>query len=84
MKYKNEDYEDINPFEDSDYFRNLTQKVTKTRKIHECCMCNKEIPSKSQAIIQKGINPDNEWGSCYICEKCIDNFLDEEFGEEDE
>jgi hypothetical protein len=38
----------------------------------------------SKNIIQKGINPDNEWGSCYICEKCIDNFLDEEFGEEDE
>lgn len=53
--------------------------IKKTRKIHECCLCERKIPKGFSAHFYTGINEEDEFFNCYLCNTC--EALSEEFSE---
>ena len=79
MKYSEEMYIDSQIFSgDMDGSEsNFSEKMVKTRKTHNCCICEKEIPKGTKMIMQSTIVQDIGWCSCYICLPCIEKWLEE-------
>ena len=79
MKYSEETYIDSQFFmSDMDGSeRNLTEKIVKTRKLHKCCVCEKEIQKGEKMLMQKAVIEDLGWRSCYICLPCVEQWLEE-------
>ena len=85
MKYKPEDYIDSGfyggDFED---IENKKEKVVKCRKPHECTGgCGTVIQPGEYALLETGFF-EGQPVSCYTCLPCIDAWLDEIIGEENE
>ena len=79
MKYPEEMYIGSQIFEgDRDGSEsNFSEKIVKTKKNHNCCVCEKEIPSGTKMLMQRAVVQDIGWSSCYICLPCIENWLEE-------
>ena len=79
MKYPEEMYIGSQIFEgDMDgYESNFSEKIVKTKKNHNCCVCDKEIPSGTKMLMQRAVVQDMGWCSCYICLPCVENWLEE-------
>lgn len=79
MKYAEEMYIDSQIFTgDMDGSEsNFTEKIVKTRKPHNCCVCEKEIAQGTKMVMQSAVVQDLGWRSCYICLSCIENYLEE-------
>ena len=79
MKYPEEMYLGSNIFDgDMDGSEsNFTEKIVKIRKSHNCCVCEKGIPTGTKMVMQRAIVQDIGWCSCYICLPCIENWLGE-------
>lgn len=79
MKYPEEMYLGSNIFDgDMDGSEsNFTEKIVKTRKPHNCCVCEKEISTGTKMVMQSAVVQDIGWCSCYICLPCIENWLGE-------
>lgn len=56
---------------------NFSEKIVKTRKPHECCVCGKEFPKRTEMVMQSVIIEGEGWGNCYICLPCIEEWLEE-------
>jgi len=77
MKYKPDDYIDIELYSDTEgEVENYKKKVVKCRKPHKCANCQKEINSRDHALLETGFM-DGKPVSCYTCLPCIDVWLDE-------
>lgn len=86
MKYTEKQY--INSgFYDGDMdveISNEKVKVVKCRKPHNCNGgCNTEIKAGENALLETGFM-DGKPVSCYTCIPCLDKWLDEISGENDE
>lgn len=79
MKYPKEMYIDSQIFSgDMDGSEsNFSEKIVKTRKTHECCVCGKEIPNGTEMVMQSAIIEGEGWRNCYICLPCIEEWLEE-------
>lgn len=79
MKYSEEMYIDSQIFSgDMDGSEsNFSEKIVKTRKSHDCCVCEKEIPKGTKMIMQSAVVQGMGWCSCYICLPCIEKWLEE-------
>lgn len=79
MKYSEEMYIGSQIFEgDMDGSEsNFSEKIVKTKKNHDCCVCGKDIPSGTKMLMQKAVVQDMGWCSCYICLPCVENWLEE-------
>ena len=44
--------------------------IKKTRKIHRCYICDRKIPKGFSAHFYTGINNDDEFFNCYLCNTC--------------
>ena len=44
--------------------------IKKTRKIHRCDICGRKIPKGFSAHFYTGINNDDEFFNCYLCNTC--------------
>lgn len=79
MKYPEEMYIGSQIFEgDRDGSEsNFSEKIVKTKKKHNCCVCEKEIPSGTKMLMQRAVVQDMGWCSCYICLPCVENWLEE-------
>ena len=54
------------------------EKVVKVRKDHECASCQRKIEKDEYAVNESAIFPyEGGWKSCYICEDCINKWLEE-------
>lgn len=61
------------------------EKVVKIRKAHTCAYCQKEIPKGEYAVNESAVFPyEGGWKSCYICEDCINKWLEETIAKLDE
>lgn len=83
MKYPKSWYIDSGIFEpDMDgNMEHRHEKLVKTRKVHKCAYCKKDIPKGELAVNESAIFPhEGGWKSCYICQKCIAEWLDETRG----
>ena len=71
---------------DCDYI-NESETLVKCKKPHDCVgcgrSCKKIIKAGDYAIMDKALFPGEGWKSCYICTKCIEEWL-EESGQVDE
>ena len=56
---------------------NFSEKIVKTKKNHNCCVCGKDISSGTKMLMQKAVVQDMGWCSCYICLPCVENWLEE-------
>lgn len=56
---------------------NFSEKIVKTRKAHECCVCTKEIPKGTEMVMQSVVIAGEGWKNCYICLPCIEDWLEE-------
>lgn len=79
MKYPKEMYIDSQIFSgDMDGSEsNFSEKIVKTRKTHECCVCGKEIAKGTEMVMQSAIIEGEGWKNCYICLPCIEEWLEE-------
>lgn len=77
MKYPEEKYIGSQIFAGDESEINFTEKVVKIRKLHECCICGKEVSKGEKMLIQRAIVEDMGWCSCYICLPCIEKWLEE-------
>ena len=79
MKYEKELYIDSQIFAgDMDGSEsNFSEKIVKTRKPHECCVCGKKVPKSTKMVMQSTIIDGEGWRSCYICLPCIEEWLEE-------
>lgn len=79
MKYSEEMYLDSQIFAgDMDGSEsNFSEKIVKTRKLHNCCVCGEEIASGTKMVMQSAVVQDMGWCSCYICLPCIEKWLEE-------
>lgn len=79
MKYPEQMYVDSQIFSgDMDGSEsNFSEKIVKTRKPHECCVCEKEIQKGEKMIMQRAIVSRMGWCSCYICLPCVEQWLEE-------
>lgn len=84
MKYEKCQYEEYDYFGDIPEINNYARKLVKTRKPHMCAICNKVIDAGNMMIRESGFMLDEGPVSSYQCTDCLDNFLDEMFGEEDD
>lgn len=79
MKRNKEWYNDFTLYEDRDsYLRNHKSIIVKTRKIHHCYNCDKDIPIGEEALLETAIDPDSGRVSCYTCKTCVDQWVEEE------
>ena len=87
MKYKEEVYQNWNPFmggdkDDADV-RVYEYKLVKTKKEHDCCFAtligneHHMIPRGSYAMREHAI-VEGQWESTYSCIDCMDKWLSEE------
>ena len=64
-----------------DGISNETEKLVKVRKEHKCVgsgkSCEKIIKPGQYAVRQQAIVEDCGWRSCYICARCIEEWLEE-------
>ena len=74
MKYEKELYIDSQIFSgDMDGSEsNFSEKIVKTRKPHECCVCGKEFPKGTEMVMQSTVIDGEGWRNCYICLPCIE------------
>ena len=79
MKYEKELYIDSQIFAgDMDGSEsNFSEKIVKTRKPHECCVCGKEFPKGTEMVMQSTVIDGEGWRNCYICLPCIEKWLEE-------
>ena len=79
MKYPEEMYIDSQIFSgDMDGSEsNFEEKIVKTRKPHNCCVCGKEFPSGEKMLMQKAVVEGMGWCNCYICLPCVEHWLEE-------
>lgn len=79
MKYPEEMYIGSQIFEgDRDGSEsNFSEKIVKTKKNHDCCVCEKEMPKGTKMLMQRAVVQDMGWCSCYICLPCVENWLEE-------
>lgn len=56
---------------------NFSEKIVKSIKPHDCCVCEKEIPKGEKMIYQSAIVQGVGWCSCRICLPCIEQWLEE-------
>lgn len=84
MKYEKYQYEEYDYFGDIAEVDNYTRKLVKTRKPHMCAICNEVIDAGNMMIRESGFMPDEGPVSSYQCTDCLDKYLDEMFGEEDD
>ena len=56
---------------------NKSEKLVKCRKLHKCVNCQKRINIGDYAVVEKALFPEEGWKSCYICIKCIEEWLEE-------
>lgn len=79
MKYPEEMYIDSQIFAgDMDGSEsNFSEKVVKIRKLHKCCICEREIPKGEKMLMQRAIVEGMGWRSCYICLSCVEEWLEE-------
>ena len=79
MKYSEEMYLDGQIFSgDMDGSEScFSEKMVKTRKAHDCCVCEKEIPKGTKMVMQSAVIQDIGWCNCYICLPCIEEWLEE-------
>ena len=79
MKYPEEMYIDSQIFAgDMDGSEsNFSEKIVKTRKVHNCCVCEKEFEKGTKMVMQSAVVQDMGWCSCYICLPCIESWLEE-------
>lgn len=79
MKYSRELYIDSQIFAgDMDGLEsNFSEKIVKTRKPHECCVCGKEILKGTEMVMQSAIIEGERRRNCYICLSCIEEWLEE-------
>lgn len=79
MKYKKELYIGSQIFSgDMDGSEsNFSEKIVKTRKPHECCVCGKEFTKGTEIVMQSAVIEGEGWRNCYICLPCIEEWLEE-------
>lgn len=91
MKYEQDEYLRWDPFEgDESDLQCRTVRIVKVRKDHICY--TSQAPGEDQHVIHKGelarferaLIDRSFWGRYYTCIKCMDKFLTELFGEDDE
>ena len=58
-------------------YTNRFEKLVKCRKSHKCAYCQKQINIGDYAIEDKALFPKEGWKSCYICVRCIEEWLEE-------
>lgn len=79
LKYDKELYTD-NGFYNGDFGEEeiscYKEKLVKTRKVHECASCGKEIPVGKYAVSESGFM-DGGAVSCYSCHECVEEWLEE-------
>ncbi len=84
LKYTKEDYEncDIYGADDTEIACHKV-KLVKCRKPHTCASCGKEIAKGEEALNETGFM-DGEPVSCYTCVPCMDSWIGETRGENEE
>lgn len=81
QKYADEQYLAAELFEDGDAeIRCLTRKMVVTRKSHRCAFADvlqrpHDISAGTRVIRETAI-AEGEWGSCYSCLPCVDQWFD--------
>ena len=83
MKYPDSWYIDSGLFgaDMETWMQNHHEKLVKTRKVHKCAYCQKDIPKGDYAVNESAIFPyEGGWQSCYICENCVNEWLDKTKG----
>ena len=85
MKYKEDDYIDSDFYgDDDDEIQRKKSKLVRCRKQHSCaCGCGQLITTGEQALLETGFI-DGEPRSVYTKLTCIDIWLDELMGEEEQ
>lgn len=58
-------------------YTNESEKLVKCRKSHKCVNCQKWIKIGDYAVEEKALFREEGWKSCYICTKCIEEWLEE-------
>lgn len=90
MKYSPDEYLSLNLFDgDESDVQCRSIRLLKVRKEHTCFLSmdqtEQHMISKGEtARLEKGLIDRSFWGSYYCCVPCMDRFIDELYGEEDE
>ena len=84
FKYTEEEYKNSEIYgmsdEDIACYKN---KVVKCKTKHMCASCGKEINKEEYALRESGFT-DKQAVSCYTCIPCLDAWLDETIGEQED
>jgi hypothetical protein len=78
-KYTDEQYLNVDYFQDDEEITNYAKKIVTTRKEHSCSSLGGErhpLPSGSRAILESAIQRGQGFVSNYLCLPCADGWPD--------